>query len=108
MSNVSEIETREAAHGERMIEVKLRFWTDTLAEKGSVIPKHAWSAGVVRMERNNSHGIVPGAPKPFNSLLDIGAVIEKTLLEQGVVLHPSQRMRKYFSDAPKKAKAKPV
>jgi hypothetical protein len=87
----------EAQHGEKMIEVKLRFWTNNLAgDAGKVVPKHAWSAGVVRIERNPSHGITPGKPRPFHSLLDIGAVIEKVLLEHQVVLHPSRQMKKYM------------
>jgi hypothetical protein len=82
-----------------MIEIKVRFWTnDIAAEKGKVVPRHAWSSGVVRIERNRSHGIDPGAPKPFHSLLDVGHVIEKTLIEHGVVLHPSRTMRKYVKD----------
>jgi hypothetical protein len=90
--------TRAAAHGERMIEIRVRLWTDNLAKKGSVVPKHAWTSGVVRVERNKTHGISPRAPKPFNSLLDLGAIIEKVLIEQGIVLHPSDRMRKYLSE----------
>ena len=67
-------------------------------KSGQIIPKHAWSSGVVRIEPNKSHDIVPGSPKPFHSLLDVGAVIEKVLIEQGIVLHPSRRMRKYMQD----------
>ncbi len=89
----------EAKQGEKMIEVKLRFWTnDISSERGKVLTKHAWASGVVRMERNKSHGIEPGNPKPFHSLLDVGAVIEKVLIEHGVVLHPSRRMKKYMSE----------
>ena len=62
------------------------------------MPKHAWSAGVVRIERNDSHGIKPLSPRPFHSLLDVGAVIEKVLIEHGIVLHPSSRMNKYFDN----------
>ena len=94
----NEVAAKEAAQGERMIEIKLRFWTNDIAEKGKVIPKHAWSSGVVRIERNKTHGIEPGKPKPFHSLLDVGHVIEKTLIEQGVVLHPSKTMKKYVRD----------
>lgn len=87
----------DAEQGERMIEVKLRFWTNNIAaKKGQVVPKNAWAGGVVRIERNGSHGIKPGKPLPFHSLLDIGAVIEKVLIEHGVVLHPSRKMRKYM------------
>jgi hypothetical protein len=76
-----------------MIEVKLRFWTNGLApEAGKIAPKRAWATGVVRVEKNKSHGIEPGKPLPFHSLLDVGAVIEKVLIEHGIVLHSSRRM----------------
>ena len=88
----------KAKHGEKMIEVKIRFWTDDISKEAAcVIPKHAWTSGVVRMERNDSHGITPSKPKIFNSLLDIGAVIEKVLIEHGIVLHPSEKMQKYIT-----------
>lgn len=88
---------RDAKHGEKMIEVKVRFWTNKLSgAQGKVLPKNAWTAGVVRMEPNKSHGLVPLAPKPFHSLLDLGAVVEKTLIEHGIVLHRSRRMKKYL------------
>jgi hypothetical protein len=91
-------ESREAKHGQRMIEIKLRFWTNDIAEEaGQIVPKHAWSSGVVRIESNKAHGIVPGAPRPFHSLLDVGAVVEKLLIDQGIVLHLSRRMRKYVA-----------
>jgi hypothetical protein len=94
-----DIESREAKHGEKMIEIKLRFWTDDIAsEQGKVIPKHAWTSGVVRMEANKSHGITTKKPAVFNSLLDVGAVIERVLVEHGIVLHPSSKMRKYVKD----------
>ena len=88
----------EAEPGEKMIEVKVRFWTNNIAAgPNRVIPKHAWTSGVVRMERNRSHGIEPGNPKPFHSLLDVTAIIEKVLINHGVVLHPSRTMKKYVA-----------
>ena len=99
MDKPTEIEEREANHGEKMVEVKLRFWTNKLADApGHVIPKHAWAAGVVRMERNASHGIEPGKPVPFHTLLDLGTAIEECLVDHGVVLHTPDRMRRYWSD----------
>lgn len=90
------IESKEAVHGEKMIEIKVRFWTNDLAEgKGQIIPKHGWSSGVVRIDANKSHGIVPREPIPFQSLLDIGRAIEKCLVDHGIRLHPSRRARKY-------------
>ncbi len=99
MADTKNLAAIDAKHGEKMIEVKIRFWTNDIAPtKGQLVPKHAWSDGVVRIEGNKTHGITPGAPKPFHSLLDVGAVIEKTLIEQGIVLHPSRKMRKYVRD----------
>lgn len=96
MTSHSDVASQETKHGEKMIEVKIRFWTNDIAEEaGKINAKHAWTSGVVRMESNKSHGVVPGNPKPFHSLLDIGAVIEKVLIEHDIVLHPSTRMRKY-------------
>ncbi len=37
-------EAREA-HGSRMIEIKVRLWTDDIAKgKGMMLPKHVWDA----------------------------------------------------------------
>lgn len=86
-----------ATHGEKMIEVKIRFWTNNIAEgQGKIIPKNAWSSGVVRMEPNESHGIRPLNPLPFHTLMDLPAVIEKVLINHGIVLHQSSKMKKYF------------
>jgi hypothetical protein len=82
--------SQEAAQGERMIEVKLRFWSANLGDLGRVVPKHAWTSGVVRMERSERHGIVPGPPRPFQSLPELSGVIEKVLTEHGVTLHVSK------------------
>jgi hypothetical protein len=82
-----------------MIEVRVRFWTDDLAEgKGRIRPKHAWSAGVVGIARNEAHGIVPRDQVPFNSLMEVPAKIEKVLIDHGVEIHPSSRMAKYIAD----------
>lgn len=90
--------SKRAKQGEKMIEVKIRFWTNKIAAKeGEIVPKHAWVAGVVRMERNDSHGIKPGNPLVFHTLLDVGSAIEKVLVNHGVVLHPNRKMRKYLS-----------
>lgn len=92
------VEAREAAHGQKMIELKVRFWTNDLGdEKGKILPKNAWGAGVVRMERNTSHGITSGDPIPFNSMADIPAKVERLLIERGVTIHPSSRMRRYMT-----------
>jgi hypothetical protein len=99
MANENKDAAREAKHGEKMIEVKVRFWTDEIAsDAGKVLPKHAWTSGVVRIESNKSHGLTNQNPVPFNSLLELGYAIEKVLLNHGITLHPSRRMRKYVRD----------
>lgn len=98
MASQIDLAAKHARHGEKMIEVKLRFWTDEISpEKDTIVPGHAWASGVVRVERNEAHGIKPSTPIPFNSLLGLGAAIEKALIEHGVVLHLNRKMRKYFA-----------
>ncbi len=91
------IESREANLGEKMIEIRVRFWSDELAEKATqIMPKHAWTSGVVRMARNESHNIRPENPRPFNSLMDLPRIIEMVLIEHGVKLHRLGKMAKYI------------
>jgi hypothetical protein len=92
------LETREAEQGQRMIEIRVRFWTNDLAEgKGRIRPKHAWGSGVVRISSNRSHDIVPHKPVPFNSMADIAGKIEKVLIDHGITIHKSDRERRYMS-----------
>lgn len=89
-----DVETREA---KRMVEVRVRFWTNDLADgEGRIRPKHAWGAGVVRISPNDAHGIEGGKPLPFNSLAEIPAKIEQQLINHGVTVHKSTKMRKYI------------
>ncbi len=92
----SEME-REAVHGRKMIEVKVRFWTNGIAEgEGKIIPKECWDAGVVRLTSNKSHDITPQKPIMFHSLMDITAKIEKALMSHGIKLHLGSRNRKLY------------
>jgi hypothetical protein len=94
---------RVALHGERMIQVTLRFWTNDIAEDDkSILPRNAWTSGVVSVERNKSHGIKPLPPKPFHTLLDLSAVIESVLIAHGITLHPSRKMDKYVKTRPRR------
>jgi len=87
----------KAGSRERMIEVKVRFFTNNMAdERGYIRPKHAWTNGSVQMDRNDSHGIEPGNPVLFNSLMEIMPAIEKILIKQGVTLHRVRRMAQYL------------
>ena len=94
----STVAPKPALHGEKTIELSVRFWTDEMAsEKGQIVPKHAWAGGMVHAVRNESHGIVSGEPVPFNSLMELPLAIERVLLAQGIVLHAANQMRKYFT-----------
>ena len=98
MAKESRHQSLEAKHGEKMIEVRLRFWTNDISpEPGKIVPKHAWTGGVVTVEPNSPHGIVPGKSRPFNTLLEVGAVVEKVLIDHGIVLHLNRKMEKYIS-----------
>ena len=99
MDNFSELEAKEAQHGKKMIEIKVRFWTNNIAPlEGQIIPKNARTGGVVRITRNELHRIKPTKPIPFNSLMEITSAIEKILIQNEIVLHPSRRMNKYLND----------
>ena len=76
MSEDTTPNTKVAKHGEKMIEVRIRFWTDKITGgEDTVIPKHAWDSGVVVMDGNKTHGITPASPQPFNSILDLTSVL---------------------------------
>ena len=91
---------REALTGEKMIEIRVRFWTNDLASsKTQVVPKHAKTSGVVSIAKNKTHDITPQEPIPFNSLMDLTSAIEKVILAHGIKLHPSRRMRRYSSES---------
>ena len=92
------ISSKEAVHGKKMIEIRVRFWTDGIADtEGKIIPKHCWDSGVVRISSNDSHGITPQNPRQFNSLPEILPHIEKMLIDHGVKLHLCRKSRKYYS-----------
>ena len=96
-SEVKEIEEREAKHGEKMISIDVRFWTDGIAkEKGMIVPKHAVAAGVVKLNRNDLHGIKTTAdPVLFNTPMQLLTAIEELLIREGITLHLSSTMRRY-------------
>lgn len=87
----------KAPHGEKMIEIQVRFWTDGVSrKKGYVVPKNCLAMGVVKLQTNESHGIRQKNPVPFNSLLDLTATIEKVLIQNEIILHKSNKMHKYI------------
>jgi hypothetical protein len=86
-----------AKYGEKMIVVKVCFFTDELgAKEGRIKPKHGWINGFVRMQTNKSHGIKPVEQEPFNSLMEIPSVLEKVLIANDIKLHNARKMAKYI------------
>lgn len=103
MADMDEVDAR---HGEKMIEITIRLWTDEIAEQPKKIKqKHAWAKGIVHIQQNKAHGIVPGKGVPFQSLLGLGSAIEKLLKQHEIVLHISNEADRYL--APRPAHAKP-
>ncbi len=91
-------EGKKVSHEERMIEVKIRFWTDDIAAvEGNILPGHARSSGLISVEPSEAHEIVPKSPVSFHSLMDITSALEKVLIENGIVLHQSKMMKRYLS-----------
>ena len=94
------VEAREAdpARGDRMIELRVRFWTNGIAsDEGKIVPRHAWDSGTVEMRSNESHGIVAKQAYHFYSLPELPYVIEKALISNGVRLHVDTHGRKLFA-----------
>jgi len=88
------VKTGKGKRGNKTIEVSIRFWTDGIGPKGTVIQKHAWDSGVISMKKNGLHWIKPRAPRPFNSILDLTSVLAKVLQDHEVVLSPNVKLSK--------------
>jgi hypothetical protein len=93
-------EARAARHGEKMISLDVRFWTDDIAaERNKVVPKHAWAFGTVALNRNESHGIGSSEPIHFNTLSELPKAIEDLLIREGIKLHLNPRMQEYLKSS---------
>lgn len=90
--------SRKATYGEKTIEIKIHFFTNDLARKGEIRPKHGWTRGMVGVTTNQAHGIEAGSRRrPFNSLMELPAVIERVLIENEITLHTASKMEHYIS-----------
>jgi len=78
-----------------MIEVRVRFFTDTHAPAGQILPKHGHAVGEVRLAKNAAHGIHPGKPIMFNSMSEVPYAIERALRDHEIKMHMSSRERRY-------------
>ena len=92
---VESTRSAEARRGEKMIEVRVRFWTNDIAEtKGHILPKHCWPAGTVYASKNDSHGIKGSRTMPFNSLDEVQSAIEHAMEDVGIKVHESKKTPK--------------
>lgn len=82
---------RPAPHGEKMIVVEIRFWTDGIAKKkGYIVPKVARWKGVVNVCPNKAHGIKPDQPAThFHTAMELPMAVEKALARNGVKMRLS-------------------
>jgi hypothetical protein len=86
----------KAQHGERMVQISVRFWTNNLAsKKRHIVPKHVWDCGMVQMDTNGSHGIKSQAPTPFHSLAQLSGIVERVILKHGLNVHHGYGTKKY-------------
>ncbi len=87
----------KAKYRERMIEVRVRFFTNGIdPRKGYIVPKHGWPNGTVQIDRNESHGIEPGNALHFASLMEIPLAIEKMLIKHDIKIHRARRLANYI------------
>jgi hypothetical protein len=91
-----------ATHGEKMLELKVLFFTNGIARRrNAVLPGHGMTRGTVRMDRHIAHALGGGRARPFNSLMELPAAIERVLMDHGVTLHARGKMRRYMRVRPK-------
>ena len=59
-------EFKIAGHGQKTIKVQINFWTDNIAPKGYIQPKHCWSLGMVTVAANPA--MVFAVKSPYRSI----------------------------------------
>ena len=87
----------KAAHGEKMIELRVKFWTNGIASsKDEVFQKNAWDSGMLVLETNHLHGIKNIKNVPFHSMSDLPGKIEKMLIAHGIILRHGRHSGKLY------------
>ena len=71
---------------ENTIKFRVYFFTDNMAEDGSLVPKKAWEQGKVVLVKNVEHGI-PERTKMFHHYEEIKDAIEALAKENGVEIY---------------------
>jgi hypothetical protein len=87
--------------GERMIEVRIKFFTNNIAPEGKgkrIKAKSCWDSGFILMEKNSLHEIKPQGPVPFNSLQKLMAKLEDVLIAHGIEMRHAGKSKKLFKN----------
>ncbi len=85
---------KKAKYGEKMIQVKMYFFTDGIAEsKDKIVPKHAWTKGQLSLIANESHEI-RSRRTHFNTLMELTHALQELLIEGGITLHVCDDMKR--------------
>lgn len=91
------VEELVAKQGEKMVEVRVRFWTNGIAKgKGLIIPKHCQTSGEILIQKNKVHGIKPANSIHFHTLMELPVKVEQVLIKNGIKLHISEKMGQYI------------
>lgn len=88
---------KRVAHGNKLIKIEVRFWTDAIAsDEKSLIPRVAWDSGTIHILKNQGHGIKGSKSIPFNSLSELQPTIEATFKKSGIILLHSRKYRRVY------------
>jgi len=85
--------------GEATIKFTAAFFTNGISSKaGRVVRRVCWDKGSVYPQGNERHQIKStGNPKVFNSLAEIPAALQKSLIAHRIKIRPGSTSRKYLS-----------
>jgi hypothetical protein len=78
----------DAPHGDKMIEITIKFWTNDIAKgEGKVLPKHMHNSGMIKLSANKTHNIPSEDPTPFGSMAELPSKIEELLERHKIIMH---------------------
>ena len=95
MSSTARRHPKRADFPDKTLKVHLYFWTNNIAGKNRIVPKHAWDSGTFMIEKNDAHGI-EASYYNFASMSELQPAIEKAFKKIGVKLHHSTKYRTVY------------
>jgi hypothetical protein len=86
---------KRAAHGERMIEFRIKFWNP--ARKGHIRPGVCKTAGAVYAIANGAHGVRHRGPcVKFQTIAGVASAVEKLAAQVGVRMVATGSTKRYL------------